>query len=65
MTIVVVLHDINVAAQFADRVVAMRNGRVEHHGSVDDVITAANLTALYDTPARVEHVDDRRVVLWT
>lgn len=65
MTIVVVLHDINVAAQFADRVVAMRDGRVEHHGSVDEVITERNLTALYETPARVERIDGRRVVLWT
>lgn len=65
MTIVVVLHDINVAAQFADRVVAMRDGRVVHHGTVDEVITADHLTALYETPARVERIDGRRIVLWT
>ena len=64
MTIVVVLHDINVAAQFADDIVAMRSGRVVHHGPVEAVITDANLTALYDTPARVEEVVGRRVVLW-
>lgn len=64
MTIVVVMHDINVAGQFADDVVAMRDGRVVHHGTVADVVTAANLEALYETPAEVVEVDDRRVVLW-
>ncbi|MAP62485.1 MAG: iron ABC transporter ATP-binding protein [Microbacterium sp.] len=64
MTIVVVMHDINVAAQFADDVVAMRDGRVVHHGPVGEVVTAENLEALYDTPADVVEVDDRRVVLW-
>lgn len=65
MTIVVVLHDINVAAQYADDIVAMRDGRVVHHGSVDTVITADNLTALYETTARVATIDGGRVVLWT
>lgn len=64
MTIVVVLHDINVAAQFADDVVAMRQGRVVHHGPVAEVITASNLTDLYETPARVDEIGDRRVVIW-
>ncbi|MET0813380.1 MAG: ATP-binding cassette domain-containing protein [Microbacterium sp.] len=64
LTIVVVLHDINVAAQYADDIVAMKAGRVIHHGDVDDVITAPNLTDLYDTTARVAELDGSRVVLW-
>lgn len=64
MTVVVVMHDINVAAQYADDVVAMRDGRVVHHGPVAEVITAPNLTALYETPARVDEIAGRRVVLW-
>lgn len=64
MTIVVVMHDINVAAQFADDVVAMRDGRVVHHGPVTEVITAPNLTDLYDTTARVDDIGGRRIVSW-
>jgi iron complex transport system ATP-binding protein len=64
MTIVVVLHDINVAAQYADDIVAMRDGRVVHHGPVADVVTAENLTALYDTSAAVAEIAGRPVVLW-
>ncbi|MFB8145373.1 ABC transporter ATP-binding protein [Microbacterium sp. NPDC056003] len=64
MTVVVVLHDINVAAQYADDIVAMRDGRVVHHGPVADVVTADRLTDLYDTPAHVAAIDGRRIVLW-
>ncbi|MDE0546208.1 ABC transporter ATP-binding protein [Microbacterium sp. C7(2022)] len=64
MTIVVVLHDINVAAQYADDIVAMREGRVAHHGPVAEVVTAENLAALYETPAHVVDVLGRPVVLW-
>ncbi|GMM97285.1 ABC transporter ATP-binding protein [Microbacterium sp. MTN4-26] len=64
MTVVVVMHDINVAAQFADDVVAMRDGRVLHHGPVAEVVTAENLESLYETPAEVLEVGGRRVVLW-
>ena len=63
-TIVVVLHDINVAAQFADRIVAVRDGRIAHHGPTAEVLTAENLEALYDTPAVVADIAGRRVVLW-
>jgi iron complex transport system ATP-binding protein len=64
MTVVVVLHDINVAAQYADDIVAMRDGRVVHHGPVADVLTEERLAALYDTPARVAVIDGRPIVLW-
>ncbi|MGN8553173.1 UNVERIFIED_CONTAM: ATP-binding cassette domain-containing protein [Microbacterium sp. SLM126] len=64
MTVVVVLHDVNVAAQYADDIVAMRDGRVVHHGPVAQVATAENLTALYDTPAQVATIGARRIVLW-
>lgn len=64
LTVVVVLHDINVAARFADDIIAMRDGRVVHHGPVAEVVTAEKLSALYETPARVVDVEGRRVVLW-
>jgi iron complex transport system ATP-binding protein len=64
MTIVVVLHDINVAGRFADDIVAMSAGRVVHHGPVGDVLTAPNLSALYETPAHVIEMSGRPVVIW-
>jgi len=39
-TIVMVLHDLNLAARYADHLVAMRNGQIHAVGNPHDVITA-------------------------
>jgi iron complex transport system ATP-binding protein len=52
-TVVVVLHEINMAAAFADRVVMMRAGRVVAEGMPADVVTAANLRTAFDLDADV------------
>lgn len=52
--ILVVLHDLNLAAAYADRVVLMRDGRIVEVGAPDDVLTAARLSDLYGTAIRVE-----------
>jgi iron complex transport system ATP-binding protein len=44
----IVMHDLNVAAQFADRVVLMKNGRVVAAGSVDEVMTWKTLKETFD-----------------
>lgn len=46
-TIVVVLHDINYAAHYADHIIAMQQGKVLHYGITDDIITPEILSALY------------------
>ena len=45
----VVMHDLNVAAQFADRVVLMKGGRVVAAGKVEDVMTWKTLKETFDT----------------
>ncbi|WP_010628007.1 ABC transporter ATP-binding protein [Halomonas sp. KM-1] len=52
-TLLVVLHDLNLAAAYADVLVMMRAGRVEHRGSPDDVFTAANLKQVFGLDAAV------------
>ena len=49
MACVVVMHDLNVAAQFADRVVLMKSGRIVAAGSVADVMTWQTLKKTFDT----------------
>jgi iron complex transport system ATP-binding protein len=39
-TIVMVLHDLNLAARYADEIVAMKDGRVHAVGAPSDVVTA-------------------------
>lgn len=59
-----VLHDINFAAAWADHIVAMKAGRVVAEGPPDQVLTPATLEALYDTPLRVERFEGRPLVLY-
>lgn len=52
-TIVVVLHDINFAARYADRILAMKDGRVAEFGPVEEIMRADVLTRVFDTTVRV------------
>ncbi|MCC6310603.1 MAG: ATP-binding cassette domain-containing protein [Trueperaceae bacterium] len=60
-TVVIVLHDINFAASYADTIVAMRDGRVLQHALVDEVMTPEALRAIYDVDVRVEHIGGKPI----
>jgi len=49
-TIVLVVHDLSLAAAYADRVALMRAGTLLATGTVDEVMTAEALSAVYDHP---------------
>jgi ABC-type enterochelin transport system, ATPase component len=52
-TIVVVVHDINFAAAYADRIVALKDGRVVHAGTPDEVMRSDVLEDVFATPITV------------
>jgi len=62
-SVVVVLHDINVAAAYADRIVAMKAGRVVFDGTSRDFMSAPVLRGIYDMEIAVHEIDDRRVAV--
>ncbi|MGA5312576.1 heme ABC transporter ATP-binding protein [Streptomyces pseudogriseolus] len=51
--VVVVLHDLGLAAAYAHRVAVLGAGRVEAEGPPEDVFTEALLTRVYDQPVEV------------
>jgi iron complex transport system ATP-binding protein len=53
LTVVLVLHDLNLAAAWADTLVVLAKGRVRAIGSPRDVLTDELLRSVYDWPARV------------
>jgi iron complex transport system ATP-binding protein len=53
-TIITVLHDINHAAQHADRIIGMRNGRIVAGGTPSQIMTTAVLRAIFGYDMRVE-----------
>lgn len=48
-TIIAVMHDINFAAQYADRICCMKDGRVVAFGTVDEIMDGALLSDIYNT----------------
>ncbi|SBV93207.1 Hemin import ATP-binding protein HmuV [uncultured Alphaproteobacteria bacterium] len=53
LTVVAVVHDINLATPFSDRFVGLREGRVRFAGAAAETVTAANLGELFGIEAVV------------
>ena len=64
-TVVIVLHDINQAAQFADTVVTMKNGGVLATGAPVDVLTQETMKDLYNVDVTVLNHQGRPVIVDT
>lgn len=62
-TVVIVLHDINYATAYADRIVVMKAGQVVADGAPAGVVTEKMLRSVFETEARVEAAGGRPVVL--
>lgn len=52
-TVVMVLHDLNLAARYAGRLVAMRDGRIVAQGTPSEVLTEEMLREVFDLEAQV------------
>ncbi len=52
--VVAVLHDLNLAAEYCDRVVLLQGGRVVAAGPTAEVLTYQHLTAVYETEIYVD-----------
>ena len=55
--VVLVVHDVNFAAAWSDRIVAVREGRVVAQGTPAQVVRAEVLEEVFDTPVRVHVLD--------
>lgn len=61
--VVVVLHDLSLAAAYADRICLLDRGRVAADGPPAQVLTADLLGSVYDHPVSVSRVDGSLVVV--
>lgn len=50
---IVVLHDLNLAAQYADKILLMKSGRVAAYGTPEEVFTAEKISEAYNFPCTV------------
>ncbi|AOA58103.1 iron ABC transporter ATP-binding protein [Acinetobacter larvae] len=47
-TVILVIHDINFAASYADYILALKDGRIHFSGTVEETVTEQKLSDLYD-----------------
>lgn len=53
LCVIIVLHDINMAARFCDELLALHSGQKLAHGSPSEIMTDATLEAIYGLPMQV------------
>jgi iron complex transport system ATP-binding protein len=54
LSVLIVSHDIDLAAQYCDRMVMLKEGKIYSTGVPDEVITAKNIEAVYGCPVIVD-----------
>jgi iron complex transport system ATP-binding protein len=63
-TVVVVLHDINFAGRYADRICAVKDGRVVEFGTPAEILTGETLTRVFETPVTCVDGPDGRIAVY-
>jgi iron complex transport system ATP-binding protein len=63
LTTLVILHDLNIAARFADAVMVMRRGRVVCCGKPDTVIDQSMVAAVFGVEAALSAAPDGRLIV--
>jgi iron complex transport system ATP-binding protein len=65
LAVLAAIHDLNLASQYCDRLVLLRQGRIYAEGTPGEVITTDNLRAVYGVQngVYIRMVDERPIVL--
>lgn len=63
ITIIVVLHDMNQAIHYSDRIIGLKDGHVAAEGAPDEIITPESIRELYGITLGVTEVEGEKFVL--
>jgi len=63
-TVIVVLHDINFAAAYAEHIVAMKDGRIINEGDPEKMVTKEVLDGVFDHDFHIVKHDNKSVCLY-
>ncbi len=63
LTTIAVLHDLNAAARFADRLALLHRGRLVGVGGADDILTVDRLRAVFDVEVAIDAGSDGHPVV--
>lgn len=57
--VVAILHDLNLAALFCDKIIFLKDGEIRYQGSVDELFTKEILKEIYDLNCEILYKDSR------
>lgn len=63
-TVILVLHEINLAAFYSDYICAFQDGRIAAFGTVNDVMTKDTLRSLYGVDFEIHRIDGRPLAIF-
>ena len=63
-TVIIVIHDINFASCYSDYIVALKNGVIAKHGSVEEIIQQDILEEIYEMPFNVQEINGQRICVY-
>ena len=63
-TVIIVLHDINFASVYSDRIVALKDGRVVRDGKTDEIINTEALQDIYDMDIPIKRMNNCNICLY-
>ena len=63
-TVVIVLHDINFASVYSDRIVALKDGRIVRDGPTDEIINSEALREIYDMDIPIQRMNNCNICVY-
>ncbi len=63
-TVLLVLHDVNFAAAYSDRIVALKNGKIAASGAVEEIISTEVLSDVFEMPLSITEHDGKKMCIY-
>lgn len=63
ITSIIVVHDLNIAARYSDKIVMMKDGRVVTHGTPETVLTKENIRDVYDVEVEIGKIKEKPYIV--
>jgi iron complex transport system ATP-binding protein len=60
-TVLIVIHDINFASCYSDKIVALQDGKIKYYDDTDKIINSRVLSELYDMKFDVHTLDGKKI----
>ncbi|MFM1564361.1 ABC transporter ATP-binding protein [Helcococcus ovis] len=63
ITIIMVLHDINQAIRYSDKIIGLKKGKIEMEGGPSEVITEENIKKIYGINLKIKEIEGQKYIL--